>query len=146
MCIRDSLYAVASNESVSDMLLAGLIPGLFLGLILILVVVAQCIKKGYRGAGKFELGAAIKSFGHAFFALLAPVIILGGIYSGKTTPTEASAICCFYCLVIGLFVYREIKLKDVCKIVYGGVKSAAGTVSYTHLDVYKRQIIARIRH
>lgn len=120
------LYAVASNESVSDMLLAGLIPGLFLGLILILVVVAQCIKKGYRGAGKFELGAAIKSFGHAFFALLAPVIILGGIYSGKTTPTEASAICCFYCLVIGLFVYREIKLKDVCKIVYGGVKSAAG--------------------
>ncbi|MFR4972725.1 MAG: TRAP transporter large permease subunit, partial [Butyricicoccus pullicaecorum] len=48
------------------------------------------------------------------------------MYSGKTTPTEASAICCFYCLVIGLFVYREIKLKDVCKIVYGGVKSAAG--------------------
>ena len=120
------LYAVASGASVGDMLLAGLLPGLFLGLVLIVVVVMQCIKKGYKGSGRFHLGEVVRSFGHAFWALLAPVIILGGIYSGFVTPTEASALCCFYCLFVGVFIYKEIKIKDICKIVYGGVKSAAG--------------------
>ena len=120
------LYAVASGESVGDMLMAGLLPGLFLGLVLIVVVLILCIRKGYKGSGKFSLRAAVKAFGDAFFALLAPVIILGGIYSGFVTPTEASAVCCFYCLLVGLFVYREIKITEVCKVVYEGVKSAAG--------------------
>lgn len=120
------LYAVASGASVGDMLLAGIIPGLFLGLLLIVVVVILCIRKGYMGSGKFSFGAAIKSFGQAIWALLAPVIILGGIYSGIVTPTEASAVCCFYCLIVGIFVYREIKPSQIGKIVYGGVKNAAG--------------------
>jgi C4-dicarboxylate transporter DctM subunit len=108
------------------MLLAGLIPGLFLGLVLISVVVWQCVKKGYKGGTPFNLKEALKSLGEAFWALLAPVIILGGIYSGLVTPTEASAICCFYCLFVGIFVYKEIPIKSVPKVVYGGVKSAAG--------------------
>lgn len=120
------LYAVAAGTSVGDMLLAGLLPGLFLGLVLIVVVVIQCIRKGYTGRGRFHLGEVAKSFCHAFWALLAPVIILGGIYSGLVTPTEASALCCFYCLIVGVFIYKEIKIKDICRIVYGGVKSAAG--------------------
>lgn len=120
------LYAVASGESVGDMLMAGLLPGLLLGLVLIVVVVFLCVKKGYTGKSQFNAGEALRSFGRAFFALLAPLIILGGIYSGFVTPTEASAICCFYCLVIGLFVYREIKPKEICRIVFDGVKSAAG--------------------
>ena len=120
------LYAVASGESVGDMLLAGLLPGLFLGVVLIVVVVMLCMRKGYKGSGQFSGRAALKAFADAFFALLAPVIILGGIYSGFMTPTEASAVCCFYCLLVGLFVYREIKITQVCKIVYDGVKSAAG--------------------
>lgn len=120
------LYAVASGESVGDMLMAGLLPGLLLGLVLIVVVVLLCVKKGYTGKSWFNAGEALRSFGRAFFALLAPLIILGGIYSGFVTPTEASAICCFYCLVIGLFVYREIKPKEICRIVFDGVKSAAG--------------------
>ena len=120
------LYAVASGASVGDMLLAGLVPGLFLGVVLISVVVWQCIKKGYKGGTPFNLKEALKSLGEAFWALLAPVIILGGIYSGLVTPTEASAICCFYCLFVGIFVYKEIPIKSVPKVVYGGVKSAAG--------------------
>ncbi|MBR5510243.1 MAG: TRAP transporter large permease [Lachnospiraceae bacterium] len=120
------LYAVASGASVGDMLLAGILPGLFLGAALIVVVVILCVRKGYMGSGKFNFGEAVKSFGNAIWALLAPVIILGGIYSGIVTPTEASAVCCFYCLIVGIFVYKEIKPKDIGKIVYGGVKSAAG--------------------
>lgn len=120
------LYAVAAGTSVGDMLLAGLVPGLFLGAVLIAVVIWMCIKKGYRGSSKFNLGEVLKSLGQAIWALLAPVIILGGIYSGLVTPTEASAICCFYCLFVGIFVYKEIPIKSVPKVVYGGVKSAAG--------------------
>lgn len=120
------LYAVASGASVGDMLLAGLLPGLFLGAILIVTVIWLCIKKGYRGGTPFNLKEAVKGLLEAFWALMAPVIILGGIYSGLLTPTEASAVCCFYCLIVGIFIYKEIKIKDVPKVVYGGVKSAAG--------------------
>ncbi len=120
------LYAVASGESVADMFLGGILPGLFLGLVLIVVVVAMCVRKGYKGSGTFKMKEAAKSLGSAIWALLAPVIILGGIYSGAFTPTEASAACCFYCLIVGLFIYKEMKWKDVLKTVYGGVKSAAG--------------------
>ena len=120
------LYGVASGESVGDMLMAGLIPGIFLGLIVISVVIFQCIKKGYKGVGRFSLKTSVKSFGQAFWAILAPIIILGGIYSGFFTPTEASAVCCFYCLIIGLFVYKELRLENLLSVVFKSVKSAAG--------------------
>ena len=119
------LYGVASGESVGDMLLAGLLPGLFLGVIVIAVVLFQCMKKGYKGSGSFDIKEVGSSFIKAIWAMLAPVIILGGIYSGLFTPTEASAVACFYCLIIGIFVYREIKPTQVCSIVFEGVKSAA---------------------
>ena len=119
------LYGVASGVSVGDMLLAGLIPGLFLGVIVIAVVFTQCVRKGYKGSGSFNIKNVIHSFIPAIWAMLAPVIILGGIYSGLFTPTEAAAIACFYCLFIGVFVYKEIKIKDVCTVVFDGVKSAA---------------------
>ena len=112
------LYGVASGESVGDMLLAGLVPGLFLGVIVTAVVVWQCIKKGYKGVGHFSLKRAAKSFLDAIWAILAPAIILGGIYSGLFTPTEASAVACFYCLIIGLFVYRELNFKSLGKVVF----------------------------
>lgn len=120
------LYGVASGESVGDMLLAGLVPGLFLGVIVTAVVVWQCIKKGYKGVGHFSLKRAAKSFLDAIWAILAPAIILGGIYSGLFTPTEASAVACFYCLIIGLFVYRELNFKSLGKVVFKSVKTAAG--------------------
>lgn len=120
------LYGVASGESVGDMLMAGLLPGLFLGAIVIAVVVIQCMKKGYGGVGSFSLKEAGKAFIDAIWAILAPVIILGGIYSGLFTPTEASAVCCFYCLIIGLFVYKELKWSNLGQVVFKAVKTAAG--------------------
>lgn len=119
------LYGVTSGVSVGDMLLSGLMPGLFMGLLVILVVVAVCLKRGYRGSGAFQIKAVCKSFLDAFWAILTPVIILGGIYSGQFTPTESAAIACFYSLIIGLFVYRELKLRDVCKVLFKSFKLAA---------------------
>lgn len=86
-----------------------------MGELFIAVVVWQCIKKGYKGVGRFSLKRAAKSFLDAIWAVLAPVIILGGIYSGLFTPTEASAVACFYCLIIGLFVYRELNFKSLAR-------------------------------
>lgn len=144
------LYAVASGESVADMFLGGILPGLVLGGILIVVVVALCVKKGYGSKGKetrgkFSLKALGKSFVDAIWAILAPVIILGGIYSGLFTPTEASAVCCFYCLIVGLFIYKETKWSDIPKLVYGGVKSAAGIMLIVAATQVFGWVITRVR-
>lgn len=120
------LYSVASGESAGDMLLAGLIPGIALGLILLIVVILQCIKFGYKGVGHFSLVDALVTFSKAIWAILAPVIILGGIYLGIFTPTEASAVACFYCIIIGLFVYKELHFKNLGVVVFKSVKTAAG--------------------
>lgn len=120
------LYAVASGESVGAMFLGGILPGLFLGGILIAVVVMMCKKKGYGGGEKFHLKTFGKATVDAFWALLAPVIILGGIYSGIMTPTESSAVCCFYCMIVGLFIYRELTFKKMVEVVAEGIKSSAG--------------------
>lgn len=114
------LYAVASGESVGGMFLGGILPGLYLGLVLIIVVVMLCKKKGYGGGAKFNGKAFVKATVDAFWALLAPIIILGGIYSGIMTPTESSAVCCFYCMIVGLFIYRELSVKDLVKVVAEG--------------------------
>lgn len=120
------LYGVASGASVGDMLLAGLIPGLFLGVLLIFTIIIQCKKKGYSGVGKFSVKSVWYSLKEAIWALFAPIIILGGIYSGLFTPTEASAIACFYCIIIGLFVYKELNLKNLFSTIYKALKTAAG--------------------
>lgn len=121
------LYAVASGQSVGDMLMSGVLPGIILGGILIAFEIWVCIRKGYGGSGKRATGKEIwKSFIKSFWAMLAPLIILGGIYSGIFTPTEASAITCLYCIIIGVFVYKGFTIREVPKVVYQGVKSAAG--------------------
>lgn len=123
------LYAVASGASVGDMLMAGILPGIILGAVLIVVEVFICVRKGYRGASKkASAGEVARSFLQSFWAMLAPLIILGGIYSGLFTPTEASAVTCLYCLIIGVFVYRGFSILEIPKVVYSGVKSAAGVM------------------
>jgi C4-dicarboxylate transporter DctM subunit len=120
------LYGVTAGVSVGDMLLAGLVPGVFAGLLLIALVVVISMKKNYKGDGKFSLMDVIQSFIDSIWAILAPVIILGGIYSGIFTPTEAAGITCFYSLIVGLFIYREIKPKDVGQVMFRSFKLAAG--------------------
>lgn len=120
------LYAVASGASVGDMLMAGILPGLVLGAVLLTAEVVLCIRKGYHGAPtRASFVEIAKSFYKSVWAMIAPLIILGGIYSGVFTPTEASAVCCFYCLIIGVFVYKGFRFSEIPKVVYAGVTSAA---------------------
>lgn len=103
------IYGVATGTSITGLFKAGLIPGLSMGLALMLVCYFVSKKNGWRG-NKVDSSPKklFKSFLDASLALLSPVIILGGIYSGKFTPTEAAVISVVYSLVVGRFVYREL--------------------------------------
>ncbi|MGF6376053.1 C4-dicarboxylate transporter DctM subunit [Clostridiales Family XIII bacterium PM5-7] len=124
------LYGVACQVSITGMFLGGIIPGFLMavGLIALNTVLA---KKHNWGLSKDSKEIEIPPIGVAFkegiWALMVPVIILGGIYGGIVTPTEAAVIACDYALIIGLFVYKEYKIKDIPGIIKGTVETT-GTV------------------
>ncbi len=110
------VYAVTAEVSVGEMFTAGLVPGFLVGLGLIVVVYFSAKRRGYRGLDEPLSFANIAREGKkAVWALLTPVIILGGIYSGKFTPTEAAVVAVLYATFVGLFVHRELKFSDLPK-------------------------------
>ena len=116
------IYAVVTNQSVSDLFIAGILPGVLMGVALIVVCVIVSKKEGYQTTGKCpSLRDVWKSFKEAFWALMTPVIILGGIYSGTFTPTESAVIAVVYCVIVSVFVYKEFRLVDVYKSLYDSI-------------------------
>ena len=119
------LYGVSAEVSVGELFIAGVGPGILIGLALMAFVWVYCKLKGWGkndGDGRLSVGKATMK---ASWALLMPVIILGGIYGGVFTPTEASAVAVFYSLIVGLLIYREIKLPDLYIILRKSVLSSA---------------------
>jgi C4-dicarboxylate transporter DctM subunit len=111
------LYGVATSTSVGDLFIGGVFPGILLGIILIIISTYLCKKKGYEGTGEeFSWKKVGKAIWDAKWALLVPIIILGGIYGGIFTPTEAAIVACVYGLIIGLFVYKELKFEALYKM------------------------------
>jgi len=118
------VYGVNAGVSIGGLFLGGIIPGVMMGLALITLNYVYSKKYGYLGEGRFSLKEFAASFIDSILALLMPVIILGGIYSGVFTPTESAVIASAYGLIVGLFIYRELKWKDIPKIL---ADSAKGT-------------------
>ncbi|MBT9477053.1 TRAP transporter large permease [Polaromonas sp.] len=119
------LYAVSAEVSIGEMFIAGFGPGLLISAALMLFVWVYCKFKGWGkndGDDRLSVGKATLRAG---WALLMPVIILGGIYGGIFTPTEASAVAVFYALAVGVLIYREIKLPDLYLILRKSVLSSA---------------------
>lgn len=123
------MYGMASGSSVSDLFLSGIVPGLMIGLLLMLYAIYHC--KRY-GEDKEKIHAEVKELHEkglinvlkeSFFALLSPVIILGCIYSGIASPTEAAVISVFYALIISLFVYKSIRIKNIWDILAEAVRT-----------------------
>lgn len=109
-------YGVATGTSISDLFMAGFLPGIFICLVLCVVAHFLCKKQGFEPSKKATRQEKIQAFKDAILAILMPVIILGGIYSGVFTTTEAAVIAVFYGLIVGVFVYKEIKLSDIPRI------------------------------
>lgn len=110
-------YAIIAGVSVSKMFLAGLIPGLLLAVAIIIVAIVTCRKYETRSLEEITIGIILKSFANAIWAILMPVIVLGGIYGGFFTPTEASAVAVVYSFIVAMFIYRELKWKDLPEII-----------------------------
>lgn len=109
------VYGAIANTSIADLFMAGFAPGILMGATMCVVSWVISKKHGYRGEGTFSLQRVGKSFFECFWALMMPVIILGGIYSGIFTPTEAAAVAAVYGAFVGFFIYKELKLKDLPK-------------------------------
>lgn len=125
------MYGMASGASVSDLFLAGIIPGLLIGGLLMVYAIYYCKKNGedkeriHEVVGELHKKGFLGVFKESFLALLSPVIILGCIYTGVASPTEAAVISVFYALVISLFAYRTIKLKDIWAILVESIRTYA---------------------
>lgn len=120
------IYSVSTNQSISELFMAGFIPGILIGLSLIAYSYFYCKKNGYQGDQEpFSWKRAGKVLWDAKWALICPVIILGGIYGGIFTPTEAAAVAAAYGFIVGVFVYKELTLKEAVKV----IKSAVVTTS-----------------
>ncbi|SDI40349.1 C4-dicarboxylate transporter, DctM subunit [Alteribacillus persepolensis] len=111
------LYGVSAGVSITDLFIAGIVPGILLGVSLMVVAYVISKKQGYRAAASSaSAGEVWAAFKKAIFALLMPVIILGGIYGGIFTPTEAAVVAVVYGFVIGFFVYKDLDIKRIKQI------------------------------
>jgi tripartite ATP-independent transporter DctM subunit len=111
------VYGSIAQVSIGGLFLAGIIPGLLVGLFLMATIKIYTYHPDYPELrvthGRFEWGALRKSLLQVWPALLGPVVIVGGILSGVFTATEAGAVACLYALILGMFFYRKIKLRDL---------------------------------
>jgi C4-dicarboxylate transporter DctM subunit len=119
------LYGVTVSVSIGDMFMSGIVPGILIGFSLILTVYIIAKRRDYKPEPRKSLREMLIALKDAFWALLMPVIILGGIYGGYFTPTEAAGIAVGYALIVGIFIYREIKWKQLAQIfIQSGITTA----------------------
>ena len=119
------LYAVIAEVSVSNLFKAGFVPGFIMGAILIVIALYQGKKLNYPKGSNFSLKRVIRSFIYAIPGILMPVIILGGIFSGIFTPSEAAAIAVAYAVLVSGFIYRDLTLKSLFEIMLGSARTSA---------------------
>ena len=122
------VYASITGVSIGDMFMAGIIPGILMGLALVVVVMLE-VRRNHVVPSTVEK-ASVKerwnAFKDAFWGFLMPVIILGGIYGGIFTPTEAAAVSVVYGLFVGMIIYKEVKFKDLWEILIDSAKTTGG--------------------
>ncbi|MBC5689603.1 TRAP transporter large permease [Mediterraneibacter sp. NSJ-55] len=120
------VYGVISGDSIGTLFISGIIPGIIMGICFILYALIYSIRHGYKGERFGTKREIWKGFKESFWGLLSPVIILGGIYGGIFTPTEAAVVAVIYSIIVGLFVYKGFKIKDLWRIfAEAGVSSAS---------------------
>ncbi len=116
------VYAAATETSVGKLFMAGVIPGIMLGLMLMVAIYVRARMIGLQGQPRASLAEVLKSGRDSMWGLLLIVIILGGIYGGVFTPTEAAGVAAVYAFFIAVFIYRDIGMKDVPHVLLDAAK------------------------
>lgn len=123
------IYAVTAEVSIGEIFTAGFIPGALVGGSFIVVIYLVSRKRGYVGNGEpVQASVVWASFKDAIWAILTPVIILGGIYAGVFTATEAAAVAVLYALVVGIFIHKELKIREFPDILVRSAVTTASTI------------------
>ncbi len=124
------IYGVVSNTSIGQMFLGGVVPGLLCALALMVMVYVIARRRNYPVSPRASLKQIAKQFVWSFPALLTPFIIVGGIFSGEFSPTEAAAITAIYAILLGLFVYRDLTWSRLWSSLYETMVTTAsiGTI------------------
>ena len=126
------LYSLATGVSTGALFLAGIIPGILIGGFMMIYAVFYCITKGEdRNLIKAKMTElSVNGFGalfkDSFWALLCPIIVLGGIYAGFVTPTEAATVSVFYAVIVSMFIYKSIQFNDMYRFLCAAVKTYGG--------------------
>ena len=121
------VYASITGVSIADMFTAGIVPGILMGVALVIVVLLEAKKHDIQPTQKKATAKERwDAFKEAFWGFLMPVIILGGIYGSVFTPTEAAAVSVVYGLFVGIFIYKEIKIKDLWDLMVDSAKTTGG--------------------
>lgn len=134
------IYAVLANQSVEKLFMAGFLPGLLTTAALMAMCAFLAHKRNYPSEPKRSWGYRMNSFKKSFWALLTPVIILVGIFTGYFTPTEAAVVAALYTMILGFFVYKELTLKSFFKICLDSIKTS-GTIVLMILGVTLFQFV-----
>lgn len=119
------LYAVIAEQSVNTLFKNGFVPGIFMGIILIVIALVEARKFHYPKGVPFSLKNVGKCFVKAIWGILMPLIILGGIFSGYFTPSEAADVAVIYAIIVGFFVYRDLKPGQLFEIMKKSAKTSA---------------------
>ncbi|MCQ4935201.1 MULTISPECIES: TRAP transporter large permease [Anaerotignum] len=119
------LYAVVAEQSVTKLFQNGFLPGVLMGLVLIVISLWQAYKFDYQKGTPFSFGNVFATLKRSIWGLLMPLIILGGIFSGYFTPSEAAVVAVVYSLIVSAFVYKDLTLQSLYKIMVGSVKTSA---------------------
>ena len=125
------MYGTTTGESVSDLFVAGIVPGVIIAALLMIYSIVYCNKYGEdrekinKVTGELRKNGLFKLLKESFFALLSPIIILGCIYSGVASPTEAAVISVFYALILSVFIYKSIEIKDIFDVCVETIRTFA---------------------
>jgi tripartite ATP-independent transporter DctM subunit len=119
------IFGFLTGASIGQLFAAGILPGILVGLSLICVATFISWKKGYSSTTRFSLDETWRTFKRSLLALGAPIIILGGILFGIFTATESAAIAVVYALIVGMFVYRKITVKELVPLFINGAITSA---------------------
>ncbi|WP_319560935.1 TRAP transporter large permease [Marispirochaeta sp.] len=119
------VYGVMAEVSIGALFMAGFVPGLLMGLCTMVLIFFMALRRDYPRLDKFHFKKMLRAFGDALFALLTPVIIIGGILLGIFTPTEAAVVAVLYALFLGFVVYKELTLRKLYRIMVDSMVTTA---------------------